>query len=118
MTIWLRPAWLLVLILVLACGPTFGAEFSSHPRQPEGARDAMAAVVDPCLDRAGNLAFDTAYSDGLRVTVLNLVRVFETTDAAGLANRQAKSLIFAICRTLEEVVPEPDRRHWWDFLKD
>lgn len=106
-------AWLLLAVV-----PAAADEFSKHPRQPDGAKTAMLAVVERCVVRADNLAFDRAYAQELKVQVRNLLEIYNTTDAAGLANRQARSLIFAICNTLEDVVPDAEAHSWWDFLKD
>lgn len=108
----------IVALMVLAVPPAPAEEFSNHPKQPDGAKAAMEAVVEACLQRADRLAFDAAYASGLRIQVQNLLRIYDATDAAGLANRQARSLIMAICDTLEQVVPSLEAKSWWDFLKD
>jgi hypothetical protein len=107
-----------LVLLLLTAAVASGQEFSRHPTQPDGAKAAMVALVEDCVDRAGRLAFDRAYTQEIRVQVQNLLQIYQTSDAAGLANRQARSLIFAICDTLEDVVPEVEAKRWWDFLKD
>ena len=105
-------------LFLLAAATAGGQEFSQPARQPDGAQAAMQAVVEKCLVRADNLAFDQAYAQELKVDLQNLLQIYVDSDAAGLANQQARALIFAICDTLEEVVPDVEANSWWDFLKD